>query len=170
MIDFNKPFMNWRDAVIDVRQLIDYAATRPELKTDRGVSLVGYSLGTWISSIVGPCDPRVKELVLMVGGAWDLPPNLANNPRAAATDPRQSLPHFAGKPVLLLNGKNDTIVRPDLARRLFKAAAEPKEQIWYDSGHLLPAEAYEKAAQWLAKTQEHEPDRTPEGTAHSSKP
>ena len=36
--------------------------------------------------------------------------------------------------------------------RLYEAAAEPKQLKWYESGHLLPAEAYEEAAEWVGKT------------------
>jgi hypothetical protein len=32
---------------------------------------------------------------------------------------------------------------------LYAAANDPKEQIWYPSGHHLPKDAYEKAARWI---------------------
>ena len=39
---------------------------------------------------------------------------------------------------------------PDMVRRLYAAAPEPKEIEWYDCGHLLTEEAYDKAAAWVA--------------------
>ncbi|HEX8914208.1 MAG TPA: alpha/beta hydrolase, partial [Humisphaera sp.] len=138
-----------RRAVNDVRQTIDLATQRPELDTRNGVSLVGYSVGSWVNSVAGAADPRVRAMVLMVGGALDLPAIAQAIPQVAATDPRLALPHFGGRPVLMLNGRQDTTVPPDWARRLFAAAAEPKEQVWYDCGHLLCAEGYERAARWL---------------------
>src|SRR5204862_6791531 len=59
--------------------------------------------------------------------------------------------HFAGRPILMLNGKEDRIVPPDAARLLFDLAPEPKQQRWYDSGHPLPAKAFEDAAAWAAE-------------------
>ena len=141
-----------REAVIDVRQCIDLAERRPELDTRAGVILAGYSMGSWINAVVGPSDPRVKAMVLMVGGAHEIPPAALMIPQVAATDPRLALSHFAGRPLLMLNAKQDYVVTPEMGRRLFAAAAEPKEQIWYDCGHLLSDEAYAKAADWIAET------------------
>jgi fermentation-respiration switch protein FrsA (DUF1100 family) len=149
-----KTFAIAKQAVNDVRQLIDIAETRPELDTKAGVTLAGYSLGSWISAVVGPSDPRVKQMVLMVGGAVDVPAAMMLLPQVRATDPRLAIAHFAGRPVLMLNGKADDIVKPDWAERLFAAVPEPKKQVWYDSGHLLPAGAYEDAAEWIAGTVE----------------
>jgi dienelactone hydrolase len=139
-----------RKAVTDVRQLIDLAEQRPDLDTSRGVVLVGYSMGSWISSLAGPADPRVRAMVLMVGGALEVPVASLKSPEVAATDPRLAIAHFAGRPLLLLNGKEDSIVLPDWSRRLYAACPEPKRQIWYDSNHLLPPQAYDDAADWIA--------------------
>lgn len=148
----DKTFALHKQAVNDVRQLIDVAETLPELDTKAGVTLAGYSLGSWISAVVGPADPRVKQMVLMVGGAVDVPPAMLLLPRVLATDPRYAIAHFAGRPVLMLNGKSDAIVKPDWAQRLYAAVQEPKKQVWYNSGHLLPGAAYEDAAEWIAET------------------
>lgn len=150
--DLQKSFKNWREAVIDDRQLIDLAEQRPDLDTSRGVILAGYSMGSWISSVVGPADDRVKAMVLMVGGANDLPAAALRIPQLAAMDPRLSIQHFAGRPILMLNGRNDFIVTASMTKLLWDAAPQPKEQRWYDSGHLLPAEAYADAAKWIDQT------------------
>jgi dienelactone hydrolase len=138
----------FRQAVVDVRQLMDLADTRPELDTRNGVVLAGYSMGSWISSVVGPADERVRAMVLMVGGAHETHPAALLIPQVAATDPRLAIAHFAGKPVLMLAGKTDYVVTPQMVKRLYAAAAEPKEIVWYDCGHLLIPEAYQKAAEW----------------------
>ncbi len=167
MIDDKKRFALWRDAVIDVHQLIDFAQTRHELNERPGVALVGYSLGSWIGSIAGPGDERVRAMVLMVGGAWDTPAQWLKDPKFGATDPRLSLAHFAGRPLLFLNGKDDRIVKRDLSDRLFAAAPEPKKQTFYDSGHLLPGRAYTDAAAWLAELPAFV---KPPAAAHAEKP
>ena len=147
-----RAFALFRQAVIDVRQLIDLAETRPELDTRNGVVAVGYSMGSWIHSVVGPSDERVKAMVLMVGGAHDIPAAALLLPQLAASDPRLAIAHFAGKPVLMLAAKKDYVVTPEMVNRLYAAAAEPKQLVWYDCGHLLTPEAYGYAAEWVAKT------------------
>ena len=140
-------------AIIDIRQCIDIAEKRPELDVSKGVVLAGYSMGSWLDSIVGPVDERVRAMVLMVGGAHDLTraaPLLRTLPQIAAANPLVALPQFAGRPLLMLNARQDPIVTPDMAERLYDAAAEPKSQKWYDSGHLLPERAYSDAADWIA--------------------
>jgi len=152
ILDPQRSFENYRKAVIDVRQLVDIAEGRPEINHKTGVALMGYSLGSWVSSLAGPAEPRVKAMVLMVGpGVFAL----GGGPKGeelAAISPRLSLPHFAGRPLLFLCGKSDPLVSPETCRRTFEIAPEPKKQVWYDSGHLLPREAYEEAARWLAET------------------
>jgi len=115
------------------------------------VVLAGYSMGSWISSVAGPADDRVRGMVLMVGGATVIPPALLAIPQVAASDPRLAIAHFSGRPILMLNGRSDFIVTPDMTSLLWNAAPEPKEQRWYDSGHLLPDKAYVDAAQWVAE-------------------
>jgi dienelactone hydrolase len=149
--DFVGAIRRHRQAVINVRQTIDVAEQLPEVDLSNGVILAGYSMGAWINSIAGPSDPRVKALVLMVGGATDLA-HARLIPALAAADPQLALANFAPRPLLMLNAKRDATVTPEMGRRLFAAAAEPKEQRWYDSGHLLPEKAYDDAGKWVAKT------------------
>ena len=138
-----------RQAVINVRQTIDVAEQLPEVDVKRGVILAGYSMGAWIHSIAGPSDPRVQAMVLMVGGATELA-HTRLIPALAAADPQLALANFAPRPLLMLNAKRDPTVTPEMGKRLFAAAVEPKEQRWYESGHLLPEKAYDDAARWIA--------------------
>lgn len=149
--DFVGAIRRHRQAVINVRQTIDVAEQLPEVDVSRGVILTGYSMGAWIDSIAGPSDPRVRAMVLMVGGATELA-HTRLIPALAAADPQLAIANFAPRPVLLLNAKRDGTVTPEMGRRLFAAAREPKEQRWYDSGHRLPAKAYDDAAQWIDRT------------------
>ncbi|MEA2734718.1 MAG: uncharacterized protein QOE14_1169, partial [Humisphaera sp.] len=82
-------------------------------------------------------------------------------PQLAAADPLTALPQFAGRPLLMLNGRQDPIVTPEMAKRLFEAAAEPKWQKWYNSGHRLPDKAYRDAAEWIASTWNAQPQNSP---------
>jgi dienelactone hydrolase len=141
-----------KQAIVDVRLCIDLAEQRPDLDTRNGVILVGYSMGAIFNSVVGPADPRVRAMCLMVGGTVDFPPMMAMVPQFAALQPQLAIPHFAGRPLLMLNGTQDHVITREMTDRLYAAAPEPKRQNWYDSGHLLPNAAYEQCATWVAET------------------
>jgi fermentation-respiration switch protein FrsA (DUF1100 family) len=68
-----------------------------------------------------------------------------------ALSPQMAIGHFA-RPLLMVNARRDHIITPDMTDRLFRAASDPKTQVWYDSGHLLPAKAYDEAAEWVTQT------------------
>lgn len=146
---WSQSFPLFRRAIIDVRQLIDLAAQRPEIDPQKTPVLVGYSMGSWISCATAAADARVKRLVLMVAGVGEQPFVPGSDPEAVAADPLAALRRVAGRPILLLNGSNDAIVPAASARRLFEACPEPKRQTWYKAGHFLPAQAFEDAAQWI---------------------
>jgi len=57
----------YRTSVIEVRQIADWAAGRPELDA-RKIGLVGISLGGFISAIAMGIDRRIKAGVLIVAG------------------------------------------------------------------------------------------------------
>jgi dienelactone hydrolase len=141
-----------RQAIMDVRLCIDLAESRPELDTKNGVIMVGYSMGAIFESVVGPADPRVKAMCLMVGGTVEFPPVFAMVPQIAALQPQLAIAHFAGRPLLMLNATADHVITKEMADRLYTAAPDPKEQIWYDSGHRLPDTAYQQCADWVAST------------------
>jgi hypothetical protein len=47
-------------------------------------------MGSWLDSVAGPLDPRVRAMVLMVGGATDaarVGPALRLLPQVGAADP-----------------------------------------------------------------------------------
>ena len=89
-------------------------------------------------------------MVLMVGGAHDIPLAAVPFPQIRAADPRTAIAHFAPRPLLLLNGTQDYVVTPDMGKRLFAACDNTcSEQRWYDSGHLLTDKAYDDAAEWV---------------------
>jgi cephalosporin-C deacetylase-like acetyl esterase len=60
-------FESYRISVTDVRQVLDWAATRPEIIQDQ-ISIAGISFGSFISSIAMGLDNRIKAGVLIVSG------------------------------------------------------------------------------------------------------
>jgi esterase/lipase len=60
-------FEIYRASVIEVRQVLDWANSRPELDTER-IAALGISLGGFVSEIAMALDKRIKAGVFMVAG------------------------------------------------------------------------------------------------------
>ena len=60
-------FEGYRASVIEVRQIIDWASSRPELDKER-IAVLGISLGGFVSEIAMGVDKRIKAGVFMVAG------------------------------------------------------------------------------------------------------
>ena len=56
------------DMVIDIRRLVDWAHTRPEVDTQR-IALIGFCMSAIVGSVALTNDPRIDAGVLVVGGA-----------------------------------------------------------------------------------------------------
>ncbi|MBN2462061.1 MAG: alpha/beta fold hydrolase [Dehalococcoidia bacterium] len=60
-------FEGYRASVIEVRQIIDWANTRPELDKEQ-IGVIGISLGGFVSSIAMGLDKRIKAGVFIISG------------------------------------------------------------------------------------------------------
>ena len=139
----------WRQALADVRLGLRYLAARPEVDGKK-LALLGYSMGSFLSVVIAADDPAVRALVLAAGG--DLPEATPFSALARmVADPVRAVKQIDGRPLLMVHGKRDRTVTPAQAKRLFAAANEPKNIIWYDAGHWLPAQASERVAEWLRR-------------------
>ena len=58
----------YRAAVVDMRHLVDWAATRPEIDPDR-IAFVGFSMSALVTATLLANEPRVAGAVLMMGAA-----------------------------------------------------------------------------------------------------
>ena len=54
--------------VVDVRRIIDWAETRPEIDTDR-IAIIGFSHGALVASVAAVAEPRIKTSIFVMGGA-----------------------------------------------------------------------------------------------------
>ncbi|HKG91129.1 MAG TPA: alpha/beta hydrolase [Gemmatimonadaceae bacterium] len=139
----------WQAALEECAFALRYLTSRPEVNPS-ALGVVGYSMGAYVGLIVAAREPAVRAVVLAAGG--DLPTGSTGmRVIRAVVDPVAAVQKLAGRPLLMVHGRQDRTVRPDQAERLFEAAAEPKELRWYDSGHYLPNTAIEDAALWLAE-------------------
>jgi fermentation-respiration switch protein FrsA (DUF1100 family) len=138
----------WRMALAECGAALEWMSEQQELDGHR-LAIAGYSMGSFIGTMVAANSDHARALVLAAGG--DLPDGtpFTRLVRTVA-DPIRSIRKLDGRPLLMIHGKRDRTVRPEQATRLFDAAAEPKELRWYDAGHWLPDAATRDAAAWLA--------------------
>lgn len=133
-------------SAVDAMRGIDYLRTRPEVDKNR-IALLGGSMGASIGAIVGALDRRLKTVILTVSGLFKEPHDkgpmmLVNNA------------NFIGRispiPLLMVNAKRDKVFPAEGSKMLFRLAGEPKKQIWYNEGHYLAPEKYNRdIMKWL---------------------
>lgn len=160
---------NWRLALREAHAGIRYLAEHVGVDPSR-VGIIGYSLGAFLSSFVAAFNPRVQAIALVCGG--DLP---ARTPFASlvrtVADPRRAVRELAGRPLLMMNGKRDTLILPEQAQVLFDAAKDPKELRWYDGPHWPPGTVADDVADWMVNRLAECPSApyaTPDARADSS--
>jgi dienelactone hydrolase len=149
------------DMVIDIRRLVDWAETRPEVDSAR-IALIGFSMSAIVGSVALTNDPRIDIGVLVVGGA-DLHEILATcNGRIRRTrerllerfgwsieDYKEQLKaplaainpaRFAGRldpeRVLVIEAAEDSCI-PESARERFWEAMGRPERVSYQYDHRM---------------------------------
>jgi len=141
--------------VVDLRRTVDYLESRKDIDKTH-IIYAGASMGGILGSIFGGVEHRPKAFCLMVGGGnWkelisssDILASMPLKSKVAEMgaeaekmfqdiEPLNFIGHMAPRPLLMLNGKQDTTVPPKCSQQLFDAAKEPKKIVWFDAGHSL---------------------------------
>mgnify|MGYP001352773262 CR=1 FL=1 len=143
--------------VVDLQRGVDWLNTRSEIHPDR-IGYFGISQGSFIGSVFCAIEKRIRAVILMIGGAdYDVilrhseVPNVsvmrnlgddAQLDEVARTlqpiDPKNYVGAISPRPVLLMNGEKDQLISLEGGKRMQELANEPKEQVWYDGGHIPP--------------------------------
>jgi len=141
----------WRDHVVmwskDMGRTLDYLETRPDIAHDK-FAYLGISWGGQMGAILPAVEPRIKAIVLIVGG-FNLQKAL---PEA---EPINFAPRITA-PMLMLNGKYDFYYPTETSQlpmfRFLGAAPEHKRRVVYDTGHSIPRnELIKETLDWLDK-------------------
>jgi uncharacterized protein len=140
---------HWRLALTECTAALDCLAKHERYDPSR-LAIVGYSLGAYLAVSVAARDTRVQAVVLAAAGDLPLGTPFERLIRSVA-DPLKAVRKLSGRPLLMTHGRYDRTVRPADADRLFAAAGEPKEMRWWNTGHILPAEAIDDVAGWLVR-------------------
>jgi len=139
----------WRDHVVmwvkDASRAIDYIQTRPELDHDK-IAYYGYSWGAELGAIVPAVEPRIKAVILALGGL----------------DFQRSLPEVdtinfisrVKQPVLMLNGRYDFFFPVDSTQEPFYqmlgSKKDQKKHLIYETSHNIPRnELIKESTIWL---------------------
>lgn len=130
-----------RQSVHDLHRALDALATWREIDAER-IAFAAFSLGAMLGALYAPTDPRLRAAALALGGGGFGPPEL---------DPARHVARFAPRPLLFVNAERDERIPRASAERLHAAAGEPKQVLWFDSGHTdLPGRALKAMWQFLA--------------------
>jgi pimeloyl-ACP methyl ester carboxylesterase len=140
-----------RGSVIDLRRAIDYLEISRRCRG--GVGYWGNSFGGLLGAVLAGVDDRVRAAALVVaGGDWHalvasnriFLPRIRSQEQAleqalrrlAPVDPALWVGEISPRPVLMINGRTDTLIDPPAATALHEAARPPKQIIWYPGGHF----------------------------------
>ena len=159
-----------KNAVIDVRRAIDWAATRPEFNVDK-LAVVGHRYGAWVAALLAGVDKRVDAAVLMS------PPGkpsgwlqVTEQPKAKKfrdgfdrdnwvaylaaiepLDPEKWVKFAAPAKLHFQFASIDEWVQTLEQVDLFRAASQPKSRQMFDSDEMLNDEAKKDRHVWLRR-------------------
>jgi pimeloyl-ACP methyl ester carboxylesterase len=146
---YNQPsvYLAWvTQTVKDVRRGIDLLVEQRGVDARR-TGIVGSSRGAILAAIAASVERRLSPVLLMYAGHFDA---LETNHQGAAC-PANYIARIAPRPLLMINGTQDSDMIKDRAvEPLFKLARQPKQIIWTDGGHMFMTEENRASMiQWL---------------------
>jgi predicted esterase len=153
--------------MIDLRRGVDLLVARDDVDPER-LAYIGYSYGAAMGGLLAGIEPRIKAFGLMVGdgglvshfttAGGALPSELNSLTEEerqswlALMEPIEPI-RFVGRAapnrLFFQNALRDEAVARDDALAYQAAGSEPKRVEWYQSGHFLPEEAFQRMAEWL---------------------
>jgi uncharacterized protein len=149
--------------IVDLRRAVDLLTRRDDIDPDR-IAYLGVSYGGAMGGLLAGIERRIKSYVLAVGdgglvehftadgaGLERLSPARRRSWLTAMEpiEPLYFVRHAAPSELLFQNALEDEAVALEDAARYQRAGSEPKDTLWYESGHFLPVEAHCDAAAWL---------------------
>jgi len=159
-----------RNAVIDARRALDWAATRPEFNVDR-VAVVGHRFGAWAGALLTAVDKRVDAALLMSPpgkpSGWLQVTEQAKAKKFRETfdkeawgaylnsieplDPEKWIMFAAPAKLHFQFASNDEWVQTLEQVDLYRAASQPKSRQMFEADELLNDEAKKDRHAWLRR-------------------
>lgn len=126
----------WRK---DIGRTLDYLETRDDIEVDK-IGYLGWSWGGFMGGIMPAVEPRLKAIVLNVGG-------MEMTKALPEADQINFLPRVI-QPVLMLNGEYDMFFPLETSQKpmfdFLGTQDEHKKMIIYETGHLVPRTEFVK--------------------------
>jgi len=162
---------NFIQSVVDLKRGIDLLRARSDVDPDR-IAYVGHSAGAHWGAILSAIDRRLKTVVLMAGIPSETTILLeSDDPDYVSfreSTPKEQLdkyfktvvsldainyvPYAAPTPLLFQFARFERYFNEKSMRRYADAASQPKQVLWYDTGHELnDLPALIDRANWLHK-------------------
>jgi hypothetical protein len=152
----------FRSVAVDIRRLIDWAETRPEIDSNR-IAIIGFSMSAMVAANVAGNDPRVSAAVYVLGGArpWDvmtycrvvvgyMRKGVMNSfgwsteefreffrQKLAFGDPALWRGHYRPEGTLIIESSKDDCMPPESRDALWQATGQP-ERIIFPYNHWQP--------------------------------
>jgi len=143
-----------RQAVLDLRVTNAWLRSRPEVDAAR-LGISGTSLGSLVSALTAAMEDRYRKVVILLGGggfvdAYYTHPQAREAVKTfeasggtkdfarflfAPYDPATWAARLAGRDVLIMAGKQDEVIFPEMTEKLWLKAGKP-EIVWFDCTHL----------------------------------
>jgi eukaryotic-like serine/threonine-protein kinase len=147
--DLENETVFYKDHVImwrkDLGRTIDYIETRDDLLSNK-IGYFGISWGGFLGGIMPAVEPRIKAVVLMIGG-------MQMNRSLPEVDQINFLPRVQ-QPILMLNGIHDMFFPVEASQKPMYAflGSKIKEAKTYNEGHLVPRqELIKETLNWYEK-------------------
>ena len=146
---YNQPaaYLSWITQVSkDVSRSYDLLVAEHGVDPKR-VALIGASRGAIAASIACAVDRRLAGVVMLYGGHFDA----LENGHLPAACPANYIGRISPRPILMINGTQDSdMIRDRSVEPLFRLAKPPKQIIWTEGGHMFMTEEHRAAMiQWL---------------------
>jgi fermentation-respiration switch protein FrsA (DUF1100 family) len=149
---------------IDLQSAVDYLETRDDVDPER-IGAFGLSLGGSVAILAAAKDPRIRAVVAdsafsdatnVISRGFKLIFHLPSFPfapitvrfaewktgaRVHAIRPANVIGQISPRPILLIQGEEDSLVTPKNASENFAAAREPKEIWWVPGADHVEASA-----------------------------
>lgn len=135
---------------------LDWLFDHPSVRKDE-VSVVAVSFGVFTGLPAAVIDQRVRRLIVVQAGGslstvishnakrWGSPlPGWVSGWLGGAIlshyEPTKYAAYLSPRPLIMINGEEDSYFPRESAEALFDAARDPKEITWHKSDHIMPGE------------------------------
>jgi len=169
--DARRLVKRWIRAVRDLRYAARLLAERPDVDPQR-IGYLGFSLGACLGALFVAHEPRVRAAALVSpAGTWSVlaatdsywhigwhhqplaqwlrDPTL--RAQLAIIDPARSIARFAPRPLLVVVGQRDKVIRDISGLTVFRAAGKGKRLIHHPGGHGPGRTLRRRVTRWLER-------------------